>query len=295
MDVSIIIVSFNTREITLDCLNSIYANPPKFLFETIVVDNNSTDGTVEDIKKRFKDVRIIRNNENVGFSKANNQGFNVGRGKYFLLLNSDTIVDKGELDKLFEFANIANFGILSCKLLNRDGSLQPNFGDLPTMPAVIFWISGLDGLINSLPTTHQNHRKYYNSSDREVGWVSGSVMLVKREVVEKIKGFDEKIFMYGEDMEICMRAKMHRFKIGWTNLAKITHFGGKSSIGNPSYNQWLGEFKGVEYIYGKYYGGVASIILKLIFYLFIALRVVVFTLMGRINYAKSYAKIFTKI
>lgn len=268
----------------------------KSKIEVWVVDNGSSDGSVKAIIKKFPQVKIISSKVNLGFAAGNNLALKKAKSDYYLLLNSDTEVTVGSLDKLLEFTKLNNFEIVSCKVLNKDGSFQPNGGDPPNLLPLFFWLSGLDDFIKkiSVPISYQQRSVSYYKNGREVGWVSGSVMLVKREVFEKIGLLDKKIFMYGEDVEFCLRARRAGFKIGWTDRAQIIHLGGGSSKA-PKYNQWLGEFNGLLYIYQKYYGWDKKFILKTLIYFFVLIRSLAFVIIGKFDYAKTYAEIIFKI
>ena len=294
-DLSIVILNYNTKKLTLDCLKSIYNNKWQKSIDVWVVDNASTDGSADTIKKSFPKVNVIKSKNNVGFSKGNNLGLKKAykNSKHCLLLNSDTLVKPGSLDKLVDFADKEKFDIVSCKLLNTDGSFQPNGGDLPSFLPVFFWLSSLDGLTDSLPSFHQINERYFTNKEK-VGWVSGSVMLVKSDVFKEIGFFDEKIFMYAEDVDFCWRADNNNFKVGWTDSASIVHIGGASSK-KPKYKQWLGEFKGLIYLYDKHHGSFKKELLKLQIYFFTSLRVIAFYLIGNKEYAETYAKIIKNL
>lgn len=294
MSCAVIILSYNTKDLLRNCLNSIYEKKWKQKFDIYVVDNASVDGSSAMVKKDFTEVSLIENKENLGFTKGNNQILKSVKADFYLLLNSDTEVFDGSLDNLVEFVNESDYGIASCKLVFRDGVFQSNAGFLPMFFPLFFWLSGLDDILSflgiELPSTHL--KENFLKGRKEVGWVSGSVMIIKREVIGKIGGLDEDIFMYGEDVEFCFRAKKAGFRVGWTQDATIMHIGGGSSK-NPALKQWLGEFKGLLYIYKKYYGQIPAIFLRGLIYVFIAVRVIVFTLIGKLKIAQTYGKIFT--
>lgn len=297
VDLVIIIVSFNTRDLTLRCLRGIFQKKWQVSFKVWVVDNASTDGTVDEIKRYFGSrVNLVVNEKNVGFAAGNNRALGKDDARYYLLLNSDTEIKDGALDKLVEFMDKTSFGVGSCRLLNKDGSFQPNAGKLPTFWPMFWWLSGLDDIFGnflSLPSYQARNRSYYQNG-REVGWVSGSVIMIKRDVLEKIGFFDEKIFMYGEDVDFCWRAKKAGFKVGWTDQAEIIHLGGGSS-NLPKLRQWLGEFKSLLYLYHKYYGFLSMMGLRLLFFIFILARMVGFAILGKTDYTKTYAKVFINL
>ncbi|OGE34506.1 hypothetical protein A3H85_00850 [Candidatus Daviesbacteria bacterium RIFCSPLOWO2_02_FULL_40_8] len=286
---AIIILSFNTKEITLNCISSIISNPPKKSYEIVVVDNASTDQTVSEIKQRFKTVKILENKENLGFSAGNNKALKSISAEYYLLLNSDTKILPNSLDNLILFADThTEYGVISCKLLNPNKAFQPNSGELPKPFNTFLWLANLDILFPGW--SYQARSDSYYQDGKEVGWVSGSVMLIKDEVIKKVGVLDENIFMYGEDVEYCMRVKQNNFKVGWTNQAEVIHVGGASSE-KPQFKQWLGEFQGVLYIYQKYYGQLTAKLMKQLFYFFIILRALIFTIMGKLEIGRTYAKV----
>ena len=297
MDLSIIIVNFNTSHLLRDCLDSIFKYSPNRKFGVVVVDNASSDGSVEKVKKEFPKVSVIRSDKNLGFAGGNNLGIESREAKYYLLLNSDTIVPVGSLDSLVDFMEMSGFGVGSCKLLNKDGSLQPNVGDLPFGPPLFFWLSGWDDILPKireyLPSFHRKFKSFYNK-EKEVGWVSGSVMVIKREVIESIGGLDESIFMYCEDTDYCIRAKKAGFKVGWTDKAQIYHLGGGSSK-DPKLVQWVGEFKGLVYIYRKHLGILAGFVLKIFILMFTIVRMAAFFVVGKFSVSKTYAKLLFSI
>ncbi len=293
MKLAVIVLNYNTKDLVENCLNSILRKKWKTELEVWVVDNASTDGSAEMVEKKFPQVKLIKSGTNTGFSKGNNLGLKKARADNYLLLNSDTIVLEGALDNLERFAKEADFGIVSCKLTFKDKSFQPNAGDAPTLWPVFFWVSGLDDVLvpvrEKLPSFHRKFKSYFKG-EREVGWVSGTAMLIKREVIEKIGFLDENIFMYGEDVEYCLRAKRAGFKVGWTDKATIVHLGGASSK-DPHLRQWAGEIRGLKYIYKKYFGTASQRVLSLLIYFFYSLRALAFLITGKPRASLTYAKV----
>lgn len=296
-ELSVIIVSYNTKKLTIDCLKNIFSQKTDIKFDVWLVDNNSQDQTVDLVKKLFPKVNIIKNTQNLGFSKGNNLALRKISSEYVLLLNSDTNIEDYTFDGLVNFAKKGDFAVVACKLVNIDGSFQHNAGELPYLFNVIIWLSGIDDLSKkfkiTLPSYHLTDERYFQKN-KQVGWVSGTAMLIRNEVFKKVGYLDEDIFMYTEDVEFCLRAKIAGFRVGWTNNVQIIHIGGASSK-DPKLAQWRGEFKGLLYLYKKYYGDLAAVALKFIMYLFIILRIFVFWISGRHAYAKTYLQIITKI
>lgn len=286
MTLAVVIVNFNTSKLLQECLKSIFTSRQRVDFEVLVVDNGSSDDSVSLVKRKFPQVRVIEAKENLGFSKGNNLGIKALNADYYLLLNSDTLVEQSVFDELITFAKENFLDIASCKLLNPDRSFQANGGKFPFGLPLWSWLSGLDFLHPSIPSFHQGNPAYY----RDIDWVGGTAMLIGKKLIDQIGLLDENIFMYAEDVEYCLRAKKKGFKIGWTPTASIVHLGG-GSLKNPSLSQRLGELKGLLYIYRKFKGSLSELILKTLIYFFVLLRVIVYLILGRIKEAKVYAQI----
>ncbi len=297
-DLAVIVLNYNTKDRTLECLKSIFNENWRSRIQVWVVDNNSNDGTSQAIKKDFGHrVNLIESPVNGGYSAGNNLALKEAQARYYLILNSDTKIKKGALDKLVEFMDQNEFGICSCRLIYPNGQFQPNAGDLPFGWGLYIWIAGLDDFLTpiaqKLPSFHRKYSSYYDHN-RQVGWVSGTAMMISDKVKDKIGLLDDQIFMYGEDVEYCLRAKMHGFKIGWTSEAEIVHEGGGSSH-DPKFVQWIGEYNGLLYIYKKYRSFFERLWLRLIIYKFTFLRMIAFYLIGKQDFAKTYGKILKNI
>ncbi|MFA6007072.1 MAG: glycosyltransferase family 2 protein [Candidatus Shapirobacteria bacterium] len=244
---SIIIVSYNTSQITVDCLKSIYTDKglKDIPFEIIVIDNASPDDSVVQINKfikssKAKNCQLILN-ENVGFGKANNQGIRISKGNYILLLNPDTIILHSAISQsLIWLSAHPEAHMCSAQLLNKDLSIQASGGYFPNLANTIAWSLGFDDLpfFNSLvrpfhPHTPQfyTHEKLF-LKDHQQDWVTGAFMLIRRSVVDKTKGFDESYFMYGEEVEWAYRMHLAFPKSQCWYLVgpQIIHLGGASAI-----------------------------------------------------------------
>lgn len=296
MTCAVIIVSYNTRQLLRNCLSSLQKMQKRHQYAITVIDNGSSDGSVEMVKDDFPWVKLIESGKNLGFAAGNNLALKKMKADLYILLNSDTEVEKDSLDKLVDFMANSDFGIGSCKLYFADGSFQPNFGDKPDPLPIFIWLSGLDDILpfrDKLPSLHKKYPSSYQK-EAEVSWVSGSVMAIKKEVLEKTGFLDERIFMYGEDIEYCLRASKAGFKIGWIPQSQVMHIGGGSSK-NPNFKQWLGEYRGLIYVYNKYYGQLAALFLKLLIYFFTFVRMVAFFAVGKPSISKTYAKIIVSL
>ena len=217
MKLSIIIVNYNTKELLRRCLKSL----PDEWGVVIVVDNSSTDESVEMIKKEFPSVRLILNSQNLGFARAVNQALRQAIGEAVLLLNSDTIVKKGALEKLIEFEKKVRPAIIGAKMLNPDGTVQGSCFYLPTISRAIkeYWF-GKSGYFSKYAPE--------GKEPMEVEAVSGGAMLISKGVIEKIGLFDERYFMYFEDLDYCRKARKVGYNIYYLPTVEIVHEHGAS-------------------------------------------------------------------
>jgi len=249
MQLSVVIVNYNTKKFFKDCLESIFKHTKGLDYELIVVDNASTDGSVEYLQ-RFKGSKVQRskvifNKENLGFSRGNNQGIRQAEGKYILLLNSDTLLKDNALFKMVEFVDQhPEISVLGPRLLNSDGIFQASVGRFPTLPVVAVMLFkehfGGSRLVRWAP-------------DRicPVDWVMGAALIARKEVFEKVGLLDEKIFMYMEEVEWCYRVKKAGYKIYFYPGAEIFHLGqGSSKTGRKE--PILNIYKGLIYFYQKH-------------------------------------------
>ncbi|MBC8491272.1 MAG: glycosyltransferase family 2 protein [Candidatus Marinimicrobia bacterium] len=235
MQISIVIVNYNTSELLVNCINSIYNQTNIYDYEIIIVDNNSQDDSVMQIRKKFPEVIVIENEENLGYAKANNQGFKVAQGEYLLVLNSDTIILPGAIDKTYSFmVNNPQTGVIGCKLLNYDKSLQPS---CRSFPSILNYFSESLFLYKIFPKSSFLGKPYMSFMNydkvNEVDVVMGAFMMIKRETLEQTGYFDENFFMYSEETDLCFRIKQKGWKIFYYPEAQIIHLGGGSSEKTP--------------------------------------------------------------
>lgn len=293
MDLSVIIVNWNTKKLLADCLASIYKYNKDLNFEVIVVDNGSKDGSQAMMKKKFPQVNLILNKDNLGFAKANNQGIKAAKGEYLLLLNSDTYLIENSLQKLVKKAkSIENLGALGPLLVNADKSIQQSVGFLPHLPQVFYWMSFLDDLPlgKFLKPYHVDHDSFYKSQ-QEVDWLTGAAILIPSVVIKKVGPLDESIFMYGEDVELCARIKKSKYEIIYSPITKIVHIG-RGSSGKISKNAFIGEFRGVIHFYKKYKNPQLLQILHIFLKIGALARIIIFSLLGRFQLASAYVEAF---
>lgn len=229
VDLSIIIVSFNSRRHLDQCLGSIFNNPIKSSYELIVVDNNSSDGTVEFVQKACPQGRIIINRENKGFAAANNQAFKVVQGRYLLLLNPDTIVRNGSLDELVAFMDSHdNCGAAGTTLLNSDGKVQPTGVKFPGLWNMFVESVFLDRLFPR-SRIFGRHKEGYEEgrSPRSVDYVQGTCLIVRSGTLAEVGSFDDRFFMYFEEVDWCWRMKKAGWRVCLCPSVTIIHLGGE--------------------------------------------------------------------
>lgn len=235
-DVSIIIVNFNTRQLTLDCLASVYVSQTSYQYEVIVIDNASHDGSVEAIREVYPDVELIANQNNTGFAVANNQGMEVAKGRYILLLNSDTVIQPNTLHTMIYFMDRhPEMGASGCKVILPDGSLDKACKrGFPTPSASFYYAFGISRLFPDRPKFNQYQLGHLSPDDEyPVDCLVGAFMLVRRETIDQVGGLDETFFMYGEDIDWCYRIKEAGWGIFYYPRTYIVHYKGGSARRKP--------------------------------------------------------------
>ncbi len=233
MDVSIIIVSWNTRELLRDCLDSIVKQTRSVSYETIVVDNASRDGSANMCEHAFPSVRLIANSVNRGFAAANNQGMQIANGRYVLLLNPDTVILDGAIDRCVAYADAhPDVGVVGCQVLEKDGRIQQTGFAFPSPWTLFLTLSGLPRLFPRSPLFAKPQLGWWKrDSEKDIDVISGMFMLVRRQAIQQVGVMDEKYFVYAEEADWCFRF----YKAGWRRVffpeAKIIHVdgGGKST------------------------------------------------------------------
>ena len=232
IDVSIIIVSWNTRDILADCLDSVYKTTSSIRFETIVIDNNSADNTCQMVRTSFPNVILIENQANRGFAAANNQGLDIAKGRYVFLLNSDTIVMQNAIEKLIDFADAnPHAAVVGPKVLNKNGTLQPTCFMFPSITNMLLSATYLYKIFPKSRIFSRERMGWWNRDDqRQVDVVTGCAMLIRQQVIKQIGILDENYFMYCEETDFCYRCKKAGWQILFTPDPQIIHLGGASSI-----------------------------------------------------------------
>jgi len=233
VDLSIIIVNHNTQDLLLTLLNSLkLSEVGSYRLETIVVDNASNDKSRELLKQSYPQVKLIVNSQNLGFAMANNQGLRQAQGRYLLLLNSDTVVEKETIRTMIEFMDShSEFGVATCRVELSNGQLDPAcHRGFPTVWVAVSYFVGLEKLFPKSKLFSQYHQGWKKKDIiHEVEVISGAFFMLRREVIEKVGLLDEGFFMYGEDVDWCMRIHQAGFRIAFVPVTKITHVKGQSA------------------------------------------------------------------
>jgi GT2 family glycosyltransferase len=232
MKLSIILVEWNTSDLLKQTLESVYKETAGFDFEVIVIDNHSADDSVEMVRKYFPRVKLVANNDNRGFAKANNQGMAMAVGEYIMLLNTDVIVQGNAINKLVDYlGSHSDVMMVGPRLLNTDGTFQPACRrNLPNPVNSFLHLFGLAKVFKNSKLA--NEYKQTNADPEATAptqALSGAAMMFRRKVYEEIGGLDETFFMYGEDLDFCKRIFDNGWKTVYVSEAKITHIGGASS------------------------------------------------------------------
>ena len=231
MDLSVCIVSWNVTRDLVRCLASVREGAAGLECETSVVDNASVDGSAQMVAAQFPEVELIANEQNVGFAAANVQAMERARGRYILLLNPDTLVPPGGLVQLVRFADEhPEAGVVGPKLVYGDGRLQYSCRRFPTITAALFRSTPLGALLpGNRPTTCYLMSDWNHDEAREVDWVSGAAMLIRREAYEQVGTLDTGFFWGSEDVDYCWRMHKADWKVLYTPAPVITHFVGRST------------------------------------------------------------------
>ncbi|MBB6142874.1 hypothetical protein HNQ77_000818 [Silvibacterium bohemicum] len=261
MKLSIVILCWNDRRVIEDCLRSIFANTHSTEFEVIVSDNGSTDGSIEFIRSSYPMLRVIENGRNLRFSKANNIGIQASGGEYVLILNPDTIIHDGTLDRMITFADQhPGAGAFGCRVLNSDGSYQQSaraFASFRDEWITALYLHGLGRLRKAF--TANDYSEWNGTTERKVDWISGCFILARGSLLKAINGFDEQFFYYYEDQDLCKRIWQTGHSILYTPSATITHLGGQSTKSRAPALAFVLDGQVTRYLYHYKYSGVRGL------------------------------------
>jgi GT2 family glycosyltransferase len=289
-ELSLIIVSFNTKGL-LEAILTDLLTQTGISFETIVVDNASADGSPQMVAQKFPHVTLIRNQSNAGFGVANNLGAKVAQGEYLLFLNSDTrLPSTTTLKDFLKRTQKTKAIIASCRLINPNGSLQPQGGALPNLLNIPIWMLMFDDLpfFKELFPSYQRRSPGYFKRTHRVGWVGGTAMLIKKSAFDSLNGFDPKIFMYSEDVDLCKRAQDEGYSTWYVHQPSITHLGQGSAT--PT-NALKKEFEGLLYYIAKHHPR-QKLYYRLWLKLGALLRTLVFGMIGKHEKRRLYQSLY---
>ena len=276
VDLSVVIVSWNVRELLRRCLQSVVYSPQSSVLsrtqdddqglrtEIIVVDNASSDGSVEMVRAEFPQVRLIANERNLGFTRGNNQGLALSRGRHVLFLNPDTEVVGDALATMVHYMDDhPDVGALGPLLRYPDGSVQSSRRRFPTLGTALFESTLLELWWPGNPWARRYRMADWpDDVEQEVDWVVGACLLARREVLDQVGGFDEGFFMYSEEMDLCRRIKAAGWRVVYLPSAQVIHHEGKSSEQVVPARHIHFQTSKVRY-FRKYHGSWAAEVLRL--------------------------------
>jgi len=229
--VSVVIVSYNTRDILRNCLDALFEHSRGIEIEVFVVDNNSHDGSADMVKADFPSVILMANDQNLGFAAANNQAFPLAKGEYIILLNPDAYIRPLSIQNCVKFMDATpKCGLCGGKIISPAGQLEPSARRFPSALSKLITLSGLRGKFPKSPIfNYHEFGGFAHDKPLEVDWVPGTYTIVRKKMLDEIGPFDERFYIYYEETDLCMSAK----KAGWTIYfipdAEVTHIGGASS------------------------------------------------------------------
>ena len=286
IDISIVIVNYKVKEYIIPCIESIYKNISNdSSFEIIIVDNNSNDKSVENIRKLFPEVTIIENERNIGFGPASNQGSKKAMGKFLFFLNPDTIIIEDCLPKLLSFSiRQKDLGIIGPGIISEARKLQQSFWRKPTILNTILSLINADRL-----NYNKNYKKEGNKKIMVVDSLSGCAMFISSKIFDELKGFNPNLF-WMEDIDLCYRAQ----KLGYNNYyfpeTKIIHYQGKSAEKNWEIvikNQLLSKIK----FFIIHFSNKEAFILKIFIIIISIIKILAFIFILPFNYNKYHQKL----
>lgn len=260
IDLSISIISYNTRQLLLDCLTSIHETTTGLTFEIIVVDNGSLDGSAEAVRREFPHVRVVPNQENGGYAKANNQALALSSGTYFVFLNSDTIVSKQALKGMRDYLHMhRNVGAVAC--LQRTGTGE-RIQSCYSFPSIVDHVKSCRfAQVFYRWAGWPNSVDHFDFDRRQpVDWANGACLMVRRELLQQLSGLDDQFFMYFEDVDLCARIRKCGYQVVYLPDSEVVHLGGRSSKDLTRLNlEW--ELSRIRYI-EKHFGAMRRVSMK---------------------------------
>jgi len=283
-DLSVLVVSYNTRTITIDCLASLRDHAAGVDYELIVVDNASSDGSAAAISAAHPKACLIQLDENIGFGRANNLAARKARGRYLLLLNPDTVVRENAIQALLSFAKeLPKARIWGGRTLFADGRLNPtSCWRAASLWTMICQALGLSRVFqNSALFNPETYGGWRRDTVREVDIVTGCFLLIERAFWEELRGFDPEYFIYGEEADLCLRARRLGARPAMTPAAEIVHLGGASEPARSS--KLIRLFKGKVTLMRKHWSESAQMAGMALFRLTVLIRVICYGLGARLT------------
>lgn len=270
IDVSVIIVNWNTRQLLRDCIDSVLRYHDGYQVEIVVVDNHSSDDSVAMVRDDYPRVLLIANDENSGFARANNQGARAASGRYVLLLNSDAMLTAGALRSLVSLADAnPKIGMVGAQLINPDGSFQASFTRIPTLGQEALILSGLGRLLYG--RYYPSHGPEEDAGPQPAGYVEGACMLAPRAAYLEVGGLDEGYFMYAEDVDLCFAMQRRGWQVWYQPQARIVHLGSASSK-NRKPQREADLYRSRVRFFRKNYGNLSAVVLKALIFFFTILK-----------------------
>ncbi len=287
-DVAFIIVTWNAKDLVLDCLESLYKEVLAFDYEVIVIDNGSADGSVETLRQRFGRARIIANEKNVGFAGANNQGLEVMNSRYAVLLNNDTIVLKGAFDRLLEFMDARpDVGVTGPLLVSPDYSKQNCFHNFPTLITEIFGVSMLRLVF---PKKYPGKRRNY-TEPIETDSILGACLMTRKEVIEQVGVLDDNYFFFLEETDWCFRMKNKGWKVFHIPDVKIIHIHGASTKKKIPVETWIEYYRSNYRYFKKNKGETARDVVFIVKFVKLIINLILMTMLcGLTLFLKKHYK-----
>lgn len=263
LDVSIAIVSYNTRAILLDCLRSVFESFGKRTFEVVVVDNNSHDGSVEAVRAHYPKVHLLVNQDNRGFSRAVNQALTISSGRYVLLLNSDTRVEKTALNQMVACLDKEpEVGAVGCTQRTGEGQLYQSCFPFPSLHDHLLHASFVRFLAPTWQKSLATKQAIDCTRTQDVDWINGACLMVRRDLLRSCGGLDEGYFMYFEDVELCRAIHQRGYRIRHLADTHVVHLIGKSSERDRTQLNLVWEFSRIRYV-ERHFPPVKRFIMKL--------------------------------
>lgn len=254
---AVCIVNYNTRELLRSCLESVSFSIGD---EIWVVDNRSSDGSQEMVRTEFPAVEFVETENNIGYGAAADLAISLSNAPYILLLNSDTILQSGALEKVSDYLDKnPSVGILGPRIINPNRTLQPSCFPMPTPIQIFFDISHLNQVIKQIPFAREkNYRTWGHTYSRAVPWVQGAALAIRREAYDRVGGFDKAFFMYYEEVDLCYRMLNTGWEVHFSPVTEVIHIGA-ASTNQLRINMELQYYKSLALFYHKHYSSLQLI------------------------------------